>query len=417
MMEGDGSRCPECGAELEVTGECPRCREREVWTWARARTPLVILAVFLIAGFSITRATAAHHAAEQSRLADEWYQRGVSALVAHQPHDAVEDFETALVYNRYAPEYRLKLCAALVDAGRISEARSRLLNLYDERPGDAQVNLQLARVETLRGNLNQALRFYQGAIYGAWPAGTDQRAERVQVRYELAHSLLKVGQQQRALSELIALSAELPPVADEHLHLGRELLAAGDPGRAIQEFQIAHRIDRRNVAALIGEAEADVALLNYDSARRHLADALREQPQNAEATSMLHRLDAVLAIDPFAPGLKPAQRNARVIAAYNTATARLISCGVPLEGPMPNTNGPVGDAPVEFTQQWPGLRNWAQQLKPYMSERRLRGRDDVVENTMRFVFQSEATVSRYCAHTTPADDALQMLARRRWGTE
>jgi hypothetical protein len=157
--------------------------------------------------------------------------------------------------------------------------------------------------------------------------------------------------------------------------------------------------------------------VNYDAARRQLVEALHEQPQDAEAANMLRRLDAVLAMDPFAPGLKPAQRDARIIAAYNTAIARLIACGVPLEGSMPNTNGPVGDAPVEFTQQWPGLRNWAQQLKPYMTERKLRGRDDVVENAMRFVFQSEAIASRYCAHSTPGDDALQMLARRRWGAE
>jgi tetratricopeptide (TPR) repeat protein len=417
MTEGAVGRCPECGSELDVTGECPTCRERAVWTWRRARTPLVVLALLLIAGFSITRAAAAKHSSEQARLSAEWYQRGVAALTKHQPQDAVEDFETALVYNRYAPEYRLKLCQALVDAGRIGEARSRLLNLYDEKPGDAQVNLQLARVESTRGNLNQALRFYQGAIYGAWPAGTDQRAERVQVRYELAHSLLKVGQQQRALSELIALSAELPPETDDHLRLGRELLAAGDPERAFQEFQFAHRIDRHNAAALVGAAEAEVARLNFDAARRQLAEALREQPQDSGAANLLRRLDAVANVDPFAAGLKPAQRNARVVAAYNAATARLAACGVPLEGPMPNTNGPVGDAPVEFTQQWPGLRNWAQQLKPYMSERRLRGRDDVIENTMRFVFQSEATASRYCPHSTPADDALQLLARRRWGSE
>jgi len=417
MTEGEVGRCPECGSALDVTGECLNCREQAVWTWRRARAPLIVLAVLLAAGFSITRAVAAKHTFEQARLAGEWYQRGIVALSKHQPQDAVEDFETALVYNRYAPEYRLKLCQALVDAGRIGEARSRLLNLYDERPGDAQVNLQLARVENMRGNLNQALRFYQGAIYGAWPAATDQRAERVQVRYELAHSLLQVGQQQRALSELIALSAELPPERDDHLRLGRELLAAGDPDRALQEFQVAHRLDRRNSAALVGAAEAEVALLKYEAARRELADALRDDPQNGVAASMLRRIDAVLAADPFAPGLKPRERNARVIAAYNTATARLSACGVPLEGPMPNTNGPVGEAPEEFTQQWPGLRNWAQQLKPYMMERRLRGRDDVVENAMRFVFQSEASASRYCAHSAPADEALQLLAKRRWGTE
>lgn len=417
MTEGDVSRCPQCGSGLDATGECAACREGAVWTWRRAQNPLIVFAILLIAGFSITRAVAAKHSSEQARLAAEWYQHGISALAKHQPQEAVEDFETALVYNRYSSEYRLKLCQALVDAGRISEARSRLLNLYDERPGDAQLNLQLARLESMHGNLNQALRFYQGAIYGAWPAGTDQRAERVQVRYELAHSLLKVGQQERALSELIALSAELPSDADEHLRLGRELLTAGDPERALQEFQFARRLDRHNAAALVGAAEAEVARLNFDAARRQLADALREKPQDPAATSLLVRLEAVTGVDPFASGLKPGQRNARVIAAYNTATARLSACGVPLVGPMPNTSGPVGEAPAEFTREWPRLRTWAQQLKPYMSERRLRGRDDVVENTMRFVFHSEAIAARYCAYSTPADDALQMLARRRWGSE
>jgi hypothetical protein len=50
-----------------------------------------------------------------------------------------------------------------------------------------------------------------------------------------------------------------------------------------------------------------------------------------------------------------------------------------------------------------------------MEERKLRGRDDVIESTMRFVFQAESTAQKDCAPATLDDEALQLLGRERMG--
>jgi hypothetical protein len=50
-----------------------------------------------------------------------------------------------------------------------------------------------------------------------------------------------------------------------------------------------------------------------------------------------------------------------------------------------------------------------------MNERRLRGRDDAIESTLRFAFQAEMTSKKDCGQTTPDDNALLLLARERMG--
>jgi hypothetical protein len=66
-------------------------------------------------------------------------------------------------------------------------------------------------------------------------------------------------------------------------------------------------------------------------------------------------------------------------------------------------------------EQWSGFAKWAEQLSPMMRERKLRGRDDVIESTMRFAFQAETAAQKNCGQLTLNDDALLLLARERMG--
>ena len=50
-----------------------------------------------------------------------------------------------------------------------------------------------------------------------------------------------------------------------------------------------------------------------------------------------------------------------------------------------------------------------------MNERKLRGRDDVIESTMRFAFQAEMAAQKDCGTPTLDDEALLLLARERMG--
>jgi hypothetical protein len=65
--------------------------------------------------------------------------------------------------------------------------------------------------------------------------------------------------------------------------------------------------------------------------------------------------------------------------------------------------------------QWGALAKWAEQLFPLMSERKLRGRDDVIESTMRFAFQAEMAAQKECGSPGLNDEALLLLARERMG--
>jgi hypothetical protein len=97
---------------------------------------------------------------------------------------------------------------------------------------------------------------------------------------------------------------------------------------------------------------------------------------------------------------------------------RLAGCGVPfaqsvtgIQTPGHSTAGPAAKDPA----QWSGFAKWAEQLTPMMSERKMRGRDEVIESTMRFAFQAEMAAQKVCGNPTLNDEALLLLARERMG--
>src|ERR1051326_6531788 len=134
------------------------------------REPLVFSAVIVLLGafFAFTSVLVGKYHEQQAELARDWFQRGEKALQAGRYSEAVDDFQNALVYEHDNQEYRLRLAEALVAANRTQQARAHLLNLLEDEPGDGEVNLELARIAAKEGNLRDAQRFYQGAIYGVW---------------------------------------------------------------------------------------------------------------------------------------------------------------------------------------------------------------------------------------------------------
>ena len=95
---------------------------------------------------------------EQHRadLAVRWAERGRIALQQGKPDAAVTALRTAL---SYAPDERanqLLLAQALAKAGHTEEATNYFLNLWDARPGDGFINLQLARLARQKGDYREA---------------------------------------------------------------------------------------------------------------------------------------------------------------------------------------------------------------------------------------------------------------------
>ena len=81
---------------------------------------------------------------------------------------ALTDYRNALAYNPSNPPFQFHLARALAAGGRDDEARSYLLNLLSESPGSGEVNLELARSAARTNSMADAMRYYQGAIYGEW---------------------------------------------------------------------------------------------------------------------------------------------------------------------------------------------------------------------------------------------------------
>ncbi len=140
-----------------------------------------------------------------------------------------------------------------------------------------------------------------------------------------------------------------------------------------------------------------------------------------DSRALQAQLDDVEALDPFSHGATPKLRADRTIAAFHIAVERLAACGVPVapaagsSGKAANAKQPEQSSSPKQPQPWSGFAKWAEQLSPMMSERKLRGRDDVIENTMRFAFQVETAAQKDCGKLTANDEALLLLARERMG--
>ena len=407
-MSEETANCTICRQPLGTDGRCQHCDEdSHVWSIQDWR-PLLNLSLMIVLGFSFTSLVVRTFRQNQSAQAERYYAAGTRALEAQHPADAVGAFETALVYSRDNFQYRLKLTDALLASGATSEALGQLKTFYDQRPGDAYVNLKLARVEAQLKLPDEALRYYQNAIDGVWPERSDPVPQRLAVRFEVAKYLVEQGRQEQAEAALLALAATLPSTSTEQGRLANLFLRNGDPGRALAAYQVALSLNPHDGAAVLGAAQANFAEGNYSAARRYLQEVKLE---TAESKPLLERLERMEALDPFSPGVTVTVRTERTMAAFRIAIDRLAGCGVPFAQAMSSgaTNASTNDP------QWSNFAKWAEQLSPMMTEHKLRGRDDAIESTMRFAFQAEIAAQRSCGKPTLNDEALLLLAHERLG--
>jgi tetratricopeptide (TPR) repeat protein len=409
-MSEETAICTICRQPLGIDGRCQHCDEdTHVWSIQDWR-PLLKLSLMIVLGFSFTTLVVRTFRENQSAQAERYYAAGNRALEAQHPADAVDAFETALIYSRNNFEYRLKLTDALLASGATSEALGQLKAFYDQHPGDAYVNLKLARVEAQQKHPEEALGYYQNAIDGMWPERSDPVPQRLAVRFEAAEYLVEEGRQEQAEAALLALEAALPSNSTEQGRLANLFLRNGDPGRALSAYQVALNLNRHDVAAVLGAAKASFSGGNYSAARRYLEEV---KPETAESKSLLEQLQRMEALDPFSPGTTVRVRTERTMAAFRIAIDRLAGCGVPFAKAM--SGGGAASAGTNDPPQWSSFAKWAEQLSPMMSERKLQGRDDAIESTMRFAFQAEMAAEKSCGKPTLNDEALLLLAHERLG--
>lgn len=354
---------------------------------------IAVLALVAVAAFFVTRAVAANNRGMTLRDAAEWYRRGQQQLAQGRVDEAIASFRRATVKNRGYRVYTLALARALMRKGDAAAATAALLALRETDPEDAEVNLELARLAVARHDRADALRYYHNALYAPWAPEAAEARRRVRV--ELVKFLLAQNETSRAVSELIALSSDLPDETAAHVEVGRLLLQASDARHAADQFARALRIDPHDADALAGAGEAAFRLGDYQAARSFL----RTVPAGrAEIDELREIASLVLSRDPLGNRVAGGERRRRLEADLAHARERLRDCLAP-------------SAPQEAAALQQESEDFAAQLETPA------GRDaETIDAGVDLIDRIERAVAIRCS-PAPMDRALLIIARRHGSDE
>ncbi len=365
---------------------------------------LLLSVVLLALLFAVTATLARAYHSREEGLAAEWLQRGNADIAAGKPARAFEDFRNSLFYGPENSGVQLHLAEALLADGRFTEARSYLANLWDRTPGSGQVNLDLAHVSMKIGDVDQAIRYFHGAIFGSWEK--EPAIQRRAVRLELCEFLLSHRMTSDAQAEIAGLAVDTPaesgPLREEN---GRLFLRAGDPGKALSEFEAALRANPRQDqwVAEAGQAAFDAG--DFLKAETYFSRANQENPSDEIRASLVLVRD-VLSNDPFMPGLSGEEQASRTLRDFKQGLERLRQC----TGAGASSSASDRSAPELMT-----LSKEAQELQKRISLSSL-GKDQEMRNeAMGSVFRIEEASSRMCGPATSMDQALQIIEKRHEG--
>ena len=405
MEHDDNVRsCPRCGTLL-AAGEthCPYCGH---WRSSLHFSPEIVLSlsgVLLIALFFVTGFVSRAYHRKLTSLSQQWLLRGQQDLKSSNPSQAIMDFRTALVYNPDDSQIQFRLAQGLAEIGRDAEARAYLLGLLAQAPVGAPTNLALARLAARADSVSDALRYYHGAIFGAWPE--DPAGRRLETRFELCQFLLGQNDNADADAELIALVPEIPGGdANLHVRAAGMFVQAGGPARGLEEYRRALADQPTLVAALRGAGLKEYQLGGYRQAEEYLERARREGKADPEVATTLEMTRLVLQADPFAAGLKTDERRERVRADFRRAFTRLESCLTAQNNSAPSVNSQQSDLPALLTK--------AKTFRLRLGDRYLRRTEDL-NAALEFVLQIEASCAKECGTPQGLDKGLLLLEKSR----
>ena len=162
----------------------------------------------------------------------------------------------------------LRFAQMLANGGELDEATQILLNLRETNPDGIEVNYRLARVAAKQQRTDDAIGYYNHALYGIPRGGIP--IERYRIRIELVDLLLDTASPD-APDELNVLVRELPDTADAHA--AAAALAARVPNRALAlaEYTKAATLAAHDPAPALAAGRLAVTLGDFDAAGRMLA--------------------------------------------------------------------------------------------------------------------------------------------------
>ena len=364
---------------------------------------IVLLAVLSVAAFGVfifTRHMSTLERQLNAKIAAVWFERGEQYLKAGETNKAIRSFRSATAKVEDDPKYTLALANALAAEKHTQEAESLLFRLREADAENPDVNLSLARLAAQQqGDIQEAVRYYQNALYGRWPG--DQLDQRQQVRFELVRFLLAHQQQYLATSELFVLQNRVPDSAAAHIEIAKLFVEANDLPHALQEYAAAIRLDGSNVETLTAAGQVAFQLGNYQQAEEYLRAALEAKPDSQDTRHLLTLTRLVLSADPLLRHLTSWDRKNRLRAAIELSKTRLESC-------LSQTPDDKASAELQSLK-----------AEAFATEAMLRAKSPPDTDTVRagvdLVFRMQQAASGACGRPSEADQALLLIGRQHNG--
>lgn len=202
-----------------------------------------------------------------------------------RPLEAAEAFERAAETR---PEAAALIAAAQAwrAAGRLSEAQVDLAKARQLAPDDAEASYLLGAVNLELGHLAQA----EGDLRDTLRLAPDATPQATQALIALGRIQTERGQLDEAVESLRKAIAADPTSGEAHWRLGRALLAQRHFSEAIRELEASTRLDAQSADAHATLGMAYHATGRRQRARDELREALRLAPHHAEAHRLLKGL-------------------------------------------------------------------------------------------------------------------------------
>lgn len=394
---------------------------------------LTFLALLLVTGalFGVTLFLFRSFEEHRDELAKRWSSRGMAAIRAGRPADAIAPLRAALSYAPDETDYQLALADALAGAGKTDQAMNYFLNLWETRQGDAYINLQLARLARRKGEPAEAINYYRAAIYGAWRAnGIEARRG---VRLELADYLDRQHDSAGARGELLMAAANAPNTVELDMLLADRLWQVGDTQDALGLYNKALAQAPRSRPVLEHTGLAVFAVGNYPEAMRLLRRAreakavpgqggltneqLEAKAHEAERTvelSLSRELPAHIRAEHLQAAGKVAQSRLEACIARESPAALLAV--VAGQGSKPPTNllppAPVAPAGNVVPQTSPllDLRTQWKAAETRAAQRAMQSDAAAQDSMTALIFNTEQQTSAICGPPAGDDAVLLKMA-------
>jgi tetratricopeptide (TPR) repeat protein len=369
------------------------------------RDALTFLSLALITAvlFAVTSFLFHSFASHRAELAERWAARGRAAIALGHPDQAIVALRAALSHAPGERSYELLLAQALADAGHTEEAYNYFLGLWETQPGNGFINLRLARLAAKKNDMQAAINYYRGAIYGTWEG--DGIVRRRDLRLELARFLIAHHDLSSARTEFLVAGSNAPDDLGLALTLAPLLEQTGAPHDALNDYQRVLAREPNNQQALEAAGRLEYGFGHFEEAYRLLERARKEhdasapnQPWPPDLQAMLDASSQILGIEP-SKKLPATERVSRILRARDLAKKRFDSCNAQVS------------AKSELQSSLQNLAARWMSKEATINRRALLNDAGEQDAVMKLVYDTETQTSQICGAPTGGDALLLMLAK------